>query len=77
VSGESHTYNGFEEETRKIASAFYKKGLRHKDVVIYMSYDMIHLHIFFTGVWRANGCIRSLYPEEDEGIVIIIELKQI
>jgi len=45
----------------------YKRGMRKGDTAIYMTYDMLNIHAFFCGVWRANGIVRASYPEEDEG----------
>ena len=53
-------------DTRSVASFFYKHGLRKGDTVIYMTYDLTKLHLLFVGVWRANGRMRSSYPEDDE-----------
>ncbi|CAG7720682.1 unnamed protein product [Allacma fusca] len=71
LTEESHSFENFEDETRKIASFLYKRGMRKGDTAIYMTVDMVHNHVFFVGVWRANGIVRASYPEDDEGIYMI------
>ncbi|ODM90616.1 Luciferin 4-monooxygenase [Orchesella cincta] len=65
VTREVRLFSKFDEETRRIASAFYKLGLRKGDMVIFMPTEVIKLHIFLAGVWRANGVCRASYPEDD------------
>ncbi len=36
-------------------------------MVIFMPSEMIKLHIFLVGVWRANAVCRASYPEDDAG----------
>ena len=67
VSGKCHDYCNFERLTRRISSSMYKRGMRKGDTAIYLTYDMINIHAFFCGVWRANGIVRASYPEDDEG----------
>lgn len=67
LTEEKRYYNKFDEESKKIASAFYKLGLRKEDVVIYMVKDLCKIHVMFTGVWRANGVMRASYPDDDYG----------
>ena len=31
---------------------------------MYSSHDPVRLHMFFLGVWRANGVVRASYPED-------------
>ncbi|CAG7785994.1 unnamed protein product [Allacma fusca] len=66
VTEESHTFGNFEEETRKVASFLFKRGMRKGDVAIYMNADIVHNQIFLAGVWRANGIARASYPEDDQ-----------
>lgn len=70
ISKEKRLFNQFDIETKKIASALYKLGLRKGDYVIYMPSEMIKLHIFLVGVWRANGICRASYPEDDAGTIL-------
>lgn len=50
-------------------------GFKKGDIVIYSATEDVHLlHIFFLGVWRAGGAVRSIYPDETEGIHIFINL---
>lgn len=58
------TYANIEENSRKIASRFYKLGLRAGDTVIYSTHSPAKVHTFMLGVWRANGIVRSSYPED-------------
>ncbi|CAL8089691.1 unnamed protein product [Orchesella dallaii] len=69
ISKEKRYFNKFDEESKKIASVLYKKGVRKGDFVIYMPADMIKLHIFITGVWRANGVCRASYPDDDPATI--------
>lgn len=71
TTGERYDFESFERLTRNIASALYKRGLRKGDVVIFLTYDVVKLQIFQTGVWRANGILRASYPEDDEGLQMI------
>jgi len=38
--------------------------------VIYSSHDASKIHTFILGVWRANGIIRSSYPEDSRGTIL-------
>ncbi|CAG7833040.1 unnamed protein product [Allacma fusca] len=70
ISGESHSYEDYNDETQRIASFFYKHGVRLGDTVIYMTSDLVKIHIIFAGIWRANGIVRASYPEDDEDTLI-------
>ncbi|CAL8089695.1 unnamed protein product [Orchesella dallaii] len=65
ITREVRLFSKFDEETKRIASAFYKIGLRKGDMVIYMPGELIKLHIFLAGVWRANGVCRASYSDDD------------
>lgn len=67
ISKEKRNFDQFDHESRKIASALYKAGLRKNGFVIYMPSEIIKLHIFLTGVWRSNGVCRASYPDDDKG----------
>lgn len=71
LSDEKRYFSKFDEETRKIASAFHKLGLQKGDVVIFMIRDLCKSYILLTGVWRANGVMRASYPEDDAGNLLI------
>ncbi|XP_021963052.2 4-coumarate--CoA ligase 1-like [Folsomia candida] len=70
ITGESYDFGSFDRTTQSVASALYKRGFRAGDIVIYLTYDLSKLHIFFTGVWRANGIPRASYPEDDEATLL-------
>ncbi|XP_021957098.2 probable 4-coumarate--CoA ligase 3 [Folsomia candida] len=65
ITKESYRFADFDDQTARIASAFYKKGMRKGDVVVYITNDMVKLPLFLVGVWRGNGIARAVYPEED------------
>ncbi|CAL8093094.1 unnamed protein product [Orchesella dallaii] len=70
LTDEKRYYNKFDEETRKIASGFYKLGLRKGDIVLFMTKDLCKLYILLAGVWRANGTMGASYPEDDADTII-------
>ncbi|CAL8071213.1 unnamed protein product [Orchesella dallaii] len=65
LTGESYDFSSFDDLTRRIGSALYKRGLRKGDIVIFMTVDIVKKPMFITGVWRANGIGRASYPEDD------------
>ncbi|ODM88238.1 putative 4-coumarate--CoA ligase 3 [Orchesella cincta] len=67
---EKRYFNKFDEETRKIASAFYKLGLRKGDIVLFMTRDLCKLYLLLTGVWRANATMGASYPEDDAETIL-------
>ncbi|XP_035706864.1 4-coumarate--CoA ligase 1-like [Folsomia candida] len=69
LTGESYDFSSFDKNTQGVASALYKRGFRAGDIILYLTYDVSKLHIFFTGVWRANGTPRASYPEDDESTI--------
>ncbi|CAL8093085.1 unnamed protein product [Orchesella dallaii] len=70
LTDEKRYYNEFDSETRKIASGFYKLGLRKGDIVLFMIKDLCKLHVMFTGVWRANGTMGASYPDDDADTIL-------
>jgi len=41
--------------------------MRKGDAVLYMTNNLLPLYAFLIGVWRANGILRSSYPEDERG----------
>ncbi|CAL8132968.1 unnamed protein product [Orchesella dallaii] len=70
VTEETINYGDIDQISRSIASKLHKLGLRKGDTVIYSTHDPAKVHVFLTGVWRANGIVRSSYPE-DVGDVLV------
>lgn len=67
LTGETFDFCNFDDITRRIGSALYKRGLRTGDIVIFMEIDIVKQPLFLGGIWRANGIGRASYPEDDEG----------
>lgn len=72
MTGEKHTFEDFDSETKSMASFMYKHGMRLGDTAIYMTNDLVKANLFFVGVWRANGAIRASYPEDDAGKFVFV-----
>ncbi|CAL8093100.1 unnamed protein product [Orchesella dallaii] len=70
LTNEKRYYNKFDEETRKIASGFYKLGLRKGDIVLFMTRDLSKHDLMLTGVWRANGTMGASYPDDNADTIL-------
>ncbi|XP_021943567.2 4-coumarate--CoA ligase 1 [Folsomia candida] len=70
LTGERLTFKNFDNETLRVASCFYKRGLRKGDIVVYMTSHQLPQIVMMMGVWRANGVVRSLYVDESEETIL-------
>ncbi|CAG7822836.1 unnamed protein product [Allacma fusca] len=62
---ETQTFEEFDKESQNVASGMFRRGMRKGDTALYITSHLARLHTFFMGVWRANGMVRSTYPEDD------------
>jgi len=46
--------------------------MRTGDVVLYMTDNLLSLHAFVMGVWRANGIVRPSYTEDEPSKPVIV-----
>jgi len=67
LTGEKWLYKDLHKNSQSIASLLYKQGMRKGDAVLYMTNNLLPLYAFIIGVWRANGILRSSYPEDEQG----------
>jgi len=53
--------------SRKVGSAFVKRGMGKGDTALYLTSDVTRIYTIIIGAWRAGGMMYSSYPEDTQG----------
>ncbi|KAF4531414.1 hypothetical protein B566_EDAN009657, partial [Ephemera danica] len=65
TTGRQVLFGEIEDQTRKIASALTKFGLRHRDILYYVTYDTTFVFVASLAAWRLGIAVRGSYQKEE------------